>query len=148
MKVDFTTIDQLRTIFTSEQFYLTGSLVANILGVATKEPRDIDIVLVNPTNETINKLKEFQEKYPRKGKREYEKSNLYQINYNNLNIDLFIEANKIDEKLTFNGFIIAPINEMVKEKKSYRSPKHIMQLMNWRNNIISDDEFNQSAKTL
>lgn len=143
MTLNLETLDQLRTIFSAEQFILTGSFVANVLGLTNKEPRDIDILLVNPTKETIEKLKEYEEKFPKKKKGEYKTDKMFQIFYSDMNIDFFITDEKSDMKLNYCGFQISTVDKIVKAKKLYESPKHVFQLLKWRSDIISDIELDR-----
>ena len=144
MTVDFKTLEQLKTIFSAEQFILTGSVAVSFLGFKNiKASKDIDILLYNPTTECMDKLKEFQDKFPRTNKSGYDNPNMFQFLYNDINFDVFITKEKYDESLTYKNIIISSIDKIALVKKGYNSPKHIFQLMNWRNQIISDIEINK-----
>lgn len=134
-------LEQLRVLLKAKQFALTGSFVASKLGLCDKFS-DIDIILVSPEPETLKTLKDLEEKFPKNNfvNNYPDNGRIYKFMYNELKIDVFVIDKELDEKLTYAGFIISPINEMVKAKKSYKSPKQMLQLVQWRNKIISHDE--------
>lgn len=135
------TLEQLRVLLKARQFVLTGSYVANKLGLCG-DFSDIDIILVSPEPETLKTLKELEEKFPKNNlvNNYPDNGRIYKFTYNELKIDVFVIDKEFDEKLTYAGFIISPINEIVKAKKSYKSPKQVLQLVQWRNEIISNNE--------
>lgn len=124
------TLEQLRVLLKAKQFVLTGSFVTHKLGLCNNYS-DIDIILVSPEPETLTLLKELEEKFPKNSNIVccYSNTDLYKFKYNDLKIDVFITNNKFDEELKYAGFVISPLNEIIKAKKSYNSPKQIFQLI-------------------
>lgn len=133
-------LKQLKVLLKAQQFALTGSFVVNKIGLCDSYS-DIDIVLVNPDKETINVLSELQEKFPKNDSiNTYKSESIYKFTYNELKIDAIISNHILDSELTYGEFIISPIDEIVSAKKYYKSPKHMFQLMKWRDAIISFEE--------
>ena len=139
MELDIKTLEQLKAIFTAEQFVITGSTAVRLLGFKTKNgSKDIDIVLYNPTDSCRAKLKEFQEQFPADRTNSYTGVDFFQFVYNDIKFDIFIDAERQKTDLSYKGFLISTMDALVRAKKSYSSPKHIFQMMNWRDQIISD----------
>lgn len=138
---DLETLRQLKVLLRAKQFVLTGSFVAHKLGLCDNYS-DIDIILVSPEPETLKTLKELEEKFPKNNfvNNYPDNGRIYKFTYNELKIDVFIIDKEFDEKLTYAEFIISPVRDIVKAKKSYKSAKQMLQLIRWRNAIVSDSE--------
>ena len=142
LNVNLEDLKQLRTIFTAKQFVVGGSLALKWIGFETC-PKDVDIFLTGATEDTVKKLKEFEESFPVTNKSSYKKDNHYQFMYNGVKYDFFVINFDFDEKLTYNGFIINKVDRIIEAKKSYQSDKHMVQLLRLRNQVITDTEFNK-----
>lgn len=128
-------IRNLKTKQTNLSYSITGSSVFAILGIRPWDTvKDIDIILYNPTKETLSLLDSIStitsnNNYPTKS--------LISINYiNNLNkpikIDFFISDPDLKPipKIFYKEHPIIKIPEILKAKKSYNRDKDKLDIMN------------------
>jgi len=127
-------IKNLKTKQTNLNYSITGSSVFAILGIRPWDTvKDIDIILYNPTKETLSLLDSIStitsnNNYPTKS--------LISINYiNNLNkpikIDFFISDPDLESipKIFYKEHPIIKIPEILKAKKSYNRDKDKLDIM-------------------
>lgn len=128
-------IRNLKTKQTNLSYSITGSSVFAILGIRPRDTvKDIDIILYNPTKETLSLLDSIStitsnNNYPTKS--------LISINYiNNSNkpikIDFFISDPDLESipKIFYKEHPIIKIPEILKAKKSYNRDKDKLDIMN------------------
>ena len=128
-------IRNLKTKQTNLSYSITGSSVFAILGIRPWDTvKDIDIILYNPTKETLSLLDSIStitsnNNYPTKS--------LISINYiNNSNkpikIDFFISDPDLESipKIFYKEHPIIKIPEILKAKKSYNRDKDKLDIMN------------------
>lgn len=128
-------IRNLKTKQTNLSYSITGSSVFAILGIRPRDTvKDIDIILYNPTKETLSLLDSIStitsnNNYPTKS--------LISINYiNNSNkpikIDFFISDPDLEPipKIFYKEHPIIKIPEILKAKKSYNRDKDKLDIMN------------------
>jgi predicted esterase YcpF (UPF0227 family) len=132
------TVKELKVIFGDcEQFVLTGSLIAHLQGFIA-EPKDIDIILVNPAVSAERQLerhvKEFAT-YPNNQK--IIDKGIYCFTFNGTKVDMFVQKEKYDEKLTYDGIILSSFISIVNAKQSYHRLKDFMHLKAWAEMIFN-----------
>ena len=115
-------ISHFKKLLECEQFIVTGSYSFYLLGLINRVT-DLDIILVNPTEET----RKILERLKVETKSEYPGGNQIRVKYENMNIDFFSQASEV-KCLNVNGIEIAYPKDTVKAKKQYQSLKHIIQL--------------------
>jgi len=126
------TIKQLKTIFGGcDQFILTGSTVLQILGLTTNSD-DIDIVLKNVKEDTIELLKRQVKDYPvhkTETNQRLEKDGVFVFRFNGTKVDVFTRDPKdYNSTLQFEGITISPVKSIVEAKKGYHRVKYLLQL--------------------
>lgn len=125
------TLKQLRAMLTCEKFIITGSLALKKYGLTNKSD-DIDIILVNPTEETIARLKTLQDDMPGATKAQihsetYEDSSLLAIfKWNGIKVDVF--GSDGEPSFNLDGFEYAMILNIVKAKQEANRLKDWLQL--------------------
>lgn len=125
------TLEQLRTMFACEKFIVTGSQALKVYGLV-KKADDIDIILVNPTQETKEMIVRFQDKMPAQTKaqiadEQYGDHSLLAIfKWNGVKVDVFGSTG--EETLNIDGFEYAMILNIVKAKQRASRLKDWLQL--------------------
>lgn len=135
-------LKQLSTIFEAKQFVVTGSTIAALQGLTTKTG-DIDIVLIEPKESTIEQLKRFVEQFPihnAEVNKRLGENKMFVFKFNNQKVDVFIKYEMYDEKLQYAGYIISPLMRLVEAKKGYCRLKDIMQLKSWAEMMYKSSE--------
>lgn len=136
-------IKQLKALLPCEQFVVTGSYALQQMGLVTKAMGavgDIDIILVNPTEESVNILTRLQSEFPAKTKFEYEKKGFIFVQ-DGVKIDVFIESVKEETELMFNGILLAKVDHIINAKKSYNRMKDWIQLRKISRLFFKEEEF-------
>jgi hypothetical protein len=126
-------IKNLKTKQTNLNYSITGSSVFAILGIRPWDTvKDIDIILYNPTKETLSLLDSISTT----SNNNYPTKSLISINYiNNLNkpikIDFFISDPDLEfiPKIFYKEHPIIKISEILKAKKSYNRDKDKLDIM-------------------
>lgn len=142
-------IKHYQTILQAEQFVITGSLAMSFMGlVESKKVGDIDIILVNPTAETVELLKRLSESQPARTKvSEYKGESMFIFQHDEVKIDVFIEKIKIETELIVDGFSISPINKIIEAKKGHNRPKDWIQLMKLSKVFFNKNDFNKYVES-
>lgn len=131
-------LKHFNAIFNCEQFVITGSFAMNLMGLKTSV-NDLDIILVNPSDETIKNLKSLEKTYPADTKSYFE--NMYIFKYDAVKVDIFIQTKKIDTKLTYKNMDVDTLDRIINEKKSYNRFKDWNQLRKVSTQFFTHAEF-------
>jgi predicted nucleotidyltransferase len=128
-------------IIKAEKFILTGSTVLHLHGLLKKEPKDIDIIVVNPDQLSIEILKRLQET-TNPNFNHYD-GTMFQIKHEATKVDFFI-VNELKEKTLElkDGIEMSLVMPIIKAKKSYSRDKDVLDLMSMAKNIYSNNELN------
>lgn len=129
-------IRNLKTKQTNLSYSITGSSVFAILGIRPWDTvKDIDIILYNPTKETLSLLDSIST--ITSNNNNYPTKSFISINYiNNSNkpikIDFFISDPDLESipKIFYKEHPIIEIPEILKAKKSYNRDKDKLDIMN------------------
>jgi len=123
-----------------EQFVLTGSMALNYLGFKVTE-KDVDIVLIKPSEESLKTLRKLAEVNPPSNPGNYTNPDMVRLKFDNTDIDFFVLKDKIkDPMILENGIIINSLNRIVQAKKDQNRSKDWMQLMALSRQIVTDKE--------
>ncbi|MDR1652894.1 MAG: hypothetical protein LBS01_04480 [Prevotellaceae bacterium] len=130
-------IKHYKALLPCEQFVVTGGYALQRIGLKEKS-NDIDIILVNPTNEAKSTLERLMKEYPAKSTTGSE--NLAIFMHEQTKIDVFEEKNHI-ETLTVDGFEISTVKRIFDAKKRMNRSKDWEQLLNISRRIVTEQEF-------
>lgn len=134
-------IKQLKTLLPCEQFVVTGSYALSKFGLSTKVG-DLDIILVNPTEEALNILKRMTTEFPAKTKFGSEEKG-YIFMMNETKVDVFIQKECEATEIMVDGVLFATVSHIVKAKKSINRMKDWVQLRKLSRLIFKPEEFNE-----
>ena len=131
-------------------FIVTGSLALNLFGlVEDNQVKDLDVILLYPREELINKLRFMEKTSPAKNRSEYlinlQKENLIRVCIDNVNVDFFID-NRIRDYVLHHGIPFNTVKEIVIAKKSMGRLKDFIQLSDIANRIVSNQELVEVVK--
>ena len=129
-------IKHYKTILACEQFILTGSTALQYHGLV-ETSSDIDIILVNPTDECKKIIEKLEEKSNTQNT--YKASVAYIFEHEGVKIDIFIETTKTD-CCSYEGVFISPIKKIVEAKKKIARIKDFAQLRKIASSILTDIE--------
>ena len=131
-------IKHYQTILACEQFILTGSTALQFHGLV-ETSSDVDIILVNPTDECKKIIEKLEEKSNTQNT--YKASVAYIFEHEGVKIDIFIETTKTD-CCSYEGVFINPIKKIVEAKKKIARTKDFAQLRKIASSILTADELN------
>jgi hypothetical protein len=139
-----------KLVLPAEDFILTGTFALQKLGFDVKV-KDLDIILVNPKQSTLEILETLETANPPKNLLNYptplECKPIFRFIYEGVEIDVFIHKNvTVTGIQTECGLKLAPLNHIVNAKKSLGRPKDMIQLLKLSKEIITNDEFNSYVK--
>ena len=129
-------IKHYQTILACEQFILTGSTALQFHGLV-ETSSDVDIILVNPTDECKKIIEKLEEKSNTQNT--YKASVAYIFEHEGVKIDIFIETTKTD-CCSYEGVFINPIKKIVEAKKKIARTKDFAQLRKIASSILTDIE--------
>ena len=129
-------IKHYQTIFSCDQFILTGSTALKFHGLVDSAS-DIDIILINPSEDCKTILEKLQEKSNKKNT--YGGSVAYMFDHEGVKIDIFIETTKID-CCSYEGVFISTIKKIVEAKKKIGRTKDFAQLRKIASSILTEKE--------
>ena len=129
-------IKHYQTIFSCDQFILTGSTALKMHGLVDSAS-DIDIILVNPTEECKKMIEKLEEKSNKQNT--YKASVAYIFEHEGVKIDIFIETVKTD-CCSYEGVFINPIKKIVEAKKKIARTKDFAQLRKIASSILTEKE--------
>ena len=130
-------IKHYQTIFACDQFILTGSTALKFHGFDVNSASDIDIILINPTEDCKTILEKLQEKSNKKNT--YGGSVAYMFEHEGVKIDIFIQHEKID-CCSYECVFINPIKKIVEAKKNIGRTKDFAQLSKIASSILTEKE--------
>lgn len=110
---------ELRALFACDALIITGSQALKKYGLVTKAT-DIDIILINPTVDTEERLHNLQAEFPAATKAQFEdesygdRSLISIFKWKGLKVDVFVSTG--EPFLTIDGFNYATIDNIVKAK--------------------------------
>jgi hypothetical protein len=132
-------ISHFKALVLCEQFIVTGSYALHLYGLSD-EPKDLDIILVNPQPESIDALRRLMDANPCKTK-PIEGSDLIAIiKHNNIKIDFFKSSTK-EQTIQTPTFELAKVSHIVAAKKRIGRLKDWEQLRRISNKLLSREEF-------
>lgn len=129
-------IKHYQTIFSCDQFILTGSTALKMHGLVDSAS-DIDIILINPTEECRKILEKLEEKS--NNQNTYKARVAYIFEHEGVKIDVFIENEKVD-CCSYEGIFINPIKKIVEAKKKIARTKDFAQLRKIASSILTEKE--------
>lgn len=143
-------IKHYKTLLPCDQFVITGSFAMSLYGLLDKNKvGDLDLILVNPTDEAKNILERLQKDQPAKTKPNSGGNVSYIFMHEKTKIDVFIvSAPVLDNGLSFNDCMVNPIDNIVKAKKKYNRMKDWIQLRNYSRRLFEPDEFQKFLDSL
>lgn len=121
-------IEHFKKLLQCDQFILTGSHALAMLGLMTvgeAGEKDIDILLVNPTEESLAILKKLK---INQGNPNYPPdANYYRVEYESIYVDFFVK-DEVQKSINVDGVDIAYPIDIVNAKQRYGGLKHILHL--------------------
>ncbi len=120
-------IKNLQTLLPCDQFIVTGSTALHYMGLVD-EPSDLDIVLVNPTDEAKNILERLQRDNPAKTKPFSGGNVSYIFMQDEVKVDIFIEKSSINTELNIEGVLVNRVDRIIDRKKNANRLKDWAQL--------------------
>lgn len=133
-------IKQLKTLLPCEQFVVTGSYALNKFGLSEKVG-DLDIILVNPTEEALNIMNRMSTDFLAKTKFLYEqKGNIFMME--NVKVDVFIQKQPVITEIMIDEVLFATVSHIVRQKKTINRMKDWLQLRKLASSICKTEEFN------
>lgn len=135
-------VNYIKMLLPCEQFVLTGSLSFCLYGlIPVSEVGDLDIILVNPTEESVNIMKRLQKEFPALTKFHSEKMGVIFMQ-DEVKVDIFIVNEKVHSIIkTDSGVELTPINRTVDAKKSYNRIKDWLQLRKLSRLFFKEEDF-------
>jgi hypothetical protein len=129
-------IKHYQTIFSCDQFILTGSTALKFHGLVDSAS-DIDIILVNPTEECKKIIEKLEGKSNKQNT--YKSGVAYVFEHEGVKIDIFIENTKTT-CCSYEGVFINPVKRIVKAKKKIARTKDFAQLRKIASSILTEQE--------
>lgn len=130
-------IKHYQTIFSCDQFILTGSIALKFHGLDIDSASDIDIILVNPTEECKKIIEKLEKKSNRRNT--YKLNDAYFFEHEGVKIDIFIKTTKMN-CCSYEGVFINPIKNIVEAKKKLARTKDFAQLRKIASSIFTEKE--------
>lgn len=115
-------------ILKCDQLLVTGSTALRHYGLTDKIESDLDLVLVNPTEEALSVLKSMQEAYPARSKPYEGGSVAFIFKHKDVKIDIFIRQEKLPNPFELGGVKLDSIKNIVKAKQGMGRLKDYAQL--------------------
>jgi hypothetical protein len=132
-------IKHYKTLLSCEQFVVTGSYALKRMGLCS-ECSDIDIILVNPTDEAKSICERLMKDYPAKTKPSAGSDLLAIFMHEDTKIDIFVETAHI-ETLSVDGFEISKADRIISAKKEMGRMKDWLQLREISREFFIQEEF-------
>lgn len=133
-------IKHYQTLLPADQFIITGSLALSYMGLVDKKNvGDIDIILVNPTDESRNILKRLEKEQPAKTKASGIDGIIFQ--HENTKIDIFFSKERIQTSLKVGDFEISTASYIVTEKLKMGRVKDWIQLRKISRKFFIQEDF-------
>jgi hypothetical protein len=121
-----------KLVLRADDFILTGTFALQKLGFDVKV-KDLDIILVNPKQSTLETLEALEKANPPKNLLDYptqlENKKIFRFIHDGVGVDVFIYSGIVlTETQTQCGLKLASFNHIVKAKKDMGRPKDMIQL--------------------
>lgn len=122
-------IEYLNKLISCDKIIYTGSFALNLMGI-TDKVKDLDVIVVNPSTDTLAVLERLHVPYI---KTDYPKDpRQFRIVVDSVSVDIWVETNKVEDclEVNYDGLTIniAKVNNIIKAKKRYKKLKDILQL--------------------
>lgn len=138
-------IKHFKSILKSDRFILTGSTVLAMNGLC-KENTDIDIILINPSEETLEKLKKLQEESFKDNLgrfTNYQGEEVIMLKFEGFKLDFFVKTGEYPKFFEFRGIECNSIGNIIEAKKKIGRPKDWMQLLALSKKFSNPNDFNK-----
>lgn len=135
-------LQKLKDMLACERFIIGGSNAMKLHGIIlTKEPDDLDIIIEIPKGRTIQHLEKLQQENPNP-KFTGKASMAYSFYFDGVKCDVWIKE-FISEYtlLTYEGFLVNSITDVVDWKVRFKRAKDWIQLMQWSQSIFNKERF-------
>lgn len=132
-----------KELLKADQFVITGSMALYYMGLQNfNSVKDIDIILVNPSEETRTLMEVLVKAHPPKIVSKYPVQEIYRFSDDGIDIDVFSIKTLITTKIqTTDGFLISPVPRLVEAKRSMNRLKDWLQLKKMALLIYDESKF-------
>lgn len=131
-------LEEIKNELKSDRLILTGSLVLYELGLIDKSV-DLDIILVNPSKKTIDKIEDElggdDYRYPY--------ADIKTIWRGGIKVDIFVKDSYPFKTFQLNGYDCTLPSHIISEKRSYRRRKDYFQLWEISNKIWNPEDIKE-----
>ena len=136
-------IRHYKILLSCEKFVVTGSYAMNMMGIYNKEAEDLDIILLNPTKETVELLKKLQDESP--AETHASGNDAYIFKHEGKKIDVFTtnDIKRVSTELKVDDVFISKASDVIKAKKSYNRMKDWLQLRKMSQMFFKQPEFEE-----
>lgn len=135
-------IKRYQAILPCKDFIITGSYVVNLLMGINGEIGDLDIILVEPTEEAINSIKRLQESLsPELAPNPDYPAKVYRIMDSGVKVDIFPTNEGKPYIILSDGVKVSTLTHIIKSKKSYNRFKDWKQLRKLSRMFFKEEEF-------
>lgn len=124
-----------------EQLLISGSTALRHYGLTDKEGGDLDLVLVNPTEEALSVLKSIQEGFPARTKPYPDGSVSFIFMHDGVKVDIFIRDKKLPNPFEINGVKLDSIKNIIEAKRKMNRLKDWAQLRNIGRVFFKEEEY-------
>lgn len=140
-----------KLVLPAEDFILTGTFALQKMGFDIRS-KDLDIILVNPKQSTLELLETLEKANPPRNLLDYptplENKGIFRFIHDGVEVDVFVYRKDLPSEIqTQCGLKLASLKHIVKAKKDLGRTKDMVQLLKLSRNIITDEEFNSYVKT-
>ena len=133
-------LKELKTMFVADKFIVTGSVaLATYKLMQMDKVGDVDILLVNPTKESIDLAGRMATDFPAKVKPSQNSGFIASFMKDGKKVELF--SSKDEETIVIDGINYSIIPSIVKAKKKYNRVKDWMQLRKISRIFFKEEEF-------
>lgn len=134
-------IKHYKTLLTCDQFVITGSYALSLMGlVEPSKVGDLDLLLVNPTDETKNILERLQKESPAKTSPSGG-SVQFIFMHDKTKVDVFFDTKKIDSDLFCDGVQVNIVSNIISAKRKANRMKDWVQLRRIAGKVFNQSEF-------
>jgi len=139
----FKVLEHISSLVKCDKFIITGSLALELHGFKV-EKNDIDIVLINPDETSIEVLKRLEEKSPTPYNHKYPGSEPISFIFEEVYVDIFIGDTKTEAtELKYQDYYVAKVDRIVNAKISHNRDKDWVSLMRLARQILPERAFVQ-----
>ncbi len=142
------TLKKLKVLLGNDKVIITGSTALALHGLGNlSDAKDLDLLLVSPTDATIEVLNRLQKDKPNK-KLKPETALKYSFFYEDVKVDIWNANGTETDLLTYNGFEVASVKSIVAAKLSYNRPKDWIQLMKLSKLFFAQDKLDMALSSI